>query len=110
MPRAAFNDYVLPYACVNEPRTDWHPLLAAAVEPILAALPAGATVDDVVRAVNGYDPAVASVWARLGGVAPGVPRSGPGGHCKLRRLLGLDPREKPARKPFGPFLRVPCLL
>ena len=37
VPKDMFRDYVLPYACANEPRTHWHGLLAKAVEPILVA-------------------------------------------------------------------------
>ena len=69
VPKDVFDDYVLPYACVNEPRTDWHLLYKAAVDPILAALPPAATLDDVVAAVNGYGAnASDSVWTRLGGI------------------------------------------
>ena len=68
VPRSTFEDYVLPYACVNEPRTDWHPLLAAAVDPILAALPGNASTAAVAAAINGYDAAIESAWDRLGGI------------------------------------------
>lgn len=69
VPRDVFDDYSLPYACVNEPRTDWRALVGAAVDPVVDALPAGASLDDVIAAINGYGAnASDSVWARLGGV------------------------------------------
>ena len=34
VPRDVFRDYVLPYACANEPRTNWISLIGAAVEHV----------------------------------------------------------------------------
>ena len=67
VPRDIFRDYVLPYACANEPRTHWHGLLAKAVEPILDALPRHASIADVASAINGYG-GNSSVWQNVGGV------------------------------------------
>ena len=67
VPRDIFRDYVLPYACANEPRTHWHGLLAKAVEPILEALPRHAFIADVAAAINGYG-GNSSVWQNVGGV------------------------------------------
>ena len=67
VPRDVFWDYVLPYACANEPRTHWHGLLAKAVDPILQTLPSRASIADVAEAINGYG-GNSSVWQRVGGV------------------------------------------
>ena len=71
VPQDVFNDYVLPYASVNEARTNWRQLLFSALMP-LVCLPnsttvnASLTIDDVAALVNGYAVPEQSVWTLFG--------------------------------------------
>ena len=62
VPRALFDEYVLPFASVNEPRTDWRQLFFGAVLPLVAN---ATSLEAAATAVN------AQVWAALG--KPGQP-------------------------------------
>jgi hypothetical protein len=59
VPRTVWRDAVLPYASVNEARTDWRALLTPLLTPLLDALPRGSSLADVALAVNHQ------VWSRL---------------------------------------------
>jgi len=61
VPKDIWQDYVLPYALVNEPRTNWRPLLAATLGPLVERYGA-ASIDDVASIVNGYTNASDSLW------------------------------------------------
>jgi len=53
VPDEIFLEYVLPYASVNEPRTNWRPIFLSALEPIIASSTTDAsTTPEVVQIVN----------------------------------------------------------
>lgn len=80
IPKHIFMEYVLPYAVINEPRTNWRPYLTEAIQPIVQKLismkdtsdnshmdmdydhqnPIDITIEQVVREIN------KSVWSLLG--------------------------------------------
>jgi len=70
VPKDIFNNYILPYASVNENRNNWRPFLSAAIKPLLDTLPRDATVTDVFNVVNGGTDAP-SLWSLLGNSANG---------------------------------------
>jgi hypothetical protein len=57
--RSAFNDYVLPYANVNEARNNWRPLLYRLLAPLVAGDNV-TTLEDAADAIN------AGMWKALG--------------------------------------------
>ena len=57
MPRDVWNDWVLPYASVNEARSDWRELLFPAVAAMIGD--DASNTSDVVYAVN------AALWSAL---------------------------------------------
>ncbi|EOD11884.1 hypothetical protein EMIHUDRAFT_214245 [Emiliania huxleyi CCMP1516] len=62
VPRRLFEGYVLPYASVNEARTDWRQLLWEALtpQPWVEALPNASSIESVAVAVN------RNLWGALG--------------------------------------------
>jgi len=65
VPKDIFNNFVLPYANLNEGRTNARALLAEALLTILQQNKA-TTFDDAISAVNGYgDASFGSVWTAL---------------------------------------------
>lgn len=63
VPKAIFEEYVAAYSFINEPRTNWRPLIAAALGTVKAT-----TQEEAVAWVNGYLDVNVSIWKRLGGV------------------------------------------
>jgi hypothetical protein len=62
VPRSIFRSSVLPYANVNEARTDWRQLMTNTLTPVLAAVPNSTSLADVATLVNG------KLWPALGGL------------------------------------------
>ena len=60
VPRAVWQDAVLPYASANEARTDWRQLLWREIVPIVSRLSNSSSLETVAAAVNAH------AWAVLG--------------------------------------------
>jgi hypothetical protein len=69
VPRPVWRDAVLPYASVNEARTDWRAWLTPLMTPLLDALPRNASLAEVALAVN------QQVWSWLAVNVTGRPGS-----------------------------------
>jgi hypothetical protein len=52
IPRDAFNNFVLPYASVNEGRSSWRTLFAPTLQPLLSNTPTTATLAEVATTIN----------------------------------------------------------
>ena len=53
VPDPVFLEYVLPYAALNEPRTNWRPLLLERLAPLLQEGEGAKNTEEVVEIVNG---------------------------------------------------------
>ena len=91
LPQGIFYEYVLNFACSNEARTNWRPLLTDAVSPIVDAMITSDTrieairVEDVVKQIN------QQIWMALGKSKPGTNETKPIKFVSGQTPLIFDP-------------------